>query len=412
MTDEITQTDQSAPSEGSWFALITTAIAAFVLVTSEFLPIGLINEIAKELEISIGTAGLMITLPGIMAAISAAFLPIFSKGLDRRYLLIILTMTMIIANAITAISTNFTILLLSRFILGFAIGGFWGTAIALSGKLAPAHLHISTATATIMSGVTLAAILGVPIGTWLSNFYGWRNAFAITAVLGVFALIFEVLSLPSLKPQSSLKFKELPSLFRVPKARQGMCIIFLMGFAHFAAYSYMTPFFKNVAMFDTAQISLLLLIYGIAGFLGNAFAGYSGNINVRYTFAFLAACYVIVFFGFPSFATEIYAAFILTGLWGFAFGAFPTTANVWMFVHAPDAVEKGLPLFVATFQIMIATGALFGGYIIDHFNANILLYSVISFIFLALLSIFTISRGLNNPKIETINLCCDNSGSS
>ena len=395
-------------SQGSWVALLTVAITAFALVTSEFLPIGVINNISADLNVSVGTAGLVITLPGIMAALAAPLLPVLVKNLDRRYLLLALAATMVVANAVTAIAPNFEILLLSRFILGFAIGGFWATAIALSGRLAPTHLPIAKATATVMAGVTLATVLGVPIGTWLSNAYGWRTSFAITSIIGFFVVALGVKFIPNLKPESAIHFRDLPALLRINKARQGLIIILLIGLAHFSSYSYLTPFFKNSAGFDNTTISSLLLLFGIAGIFGNAFAGYSGNLNVRYTFAFVAICFAIVFFGFPLFAIHISGAFILTALWGFAFGAFPTTANIWMFLHAPHAVEKGMPLFVGFFQVMIAIGALIGGYVVDHFNANILLYSVLSFIILAFISIFTLSRGLNNPKAELNPVPCKN----
>ena len=395
-------------SQGSWVALLTVAITAFALVTSEFLPIGVINNISADLNVSVGTAGLVITLPGIMAALAAPLLPVLVKNLDRRYLLLALAATMVVANAVTAIAPNFEVLLLSRFILGFAIGGFWATAIALSGRLAPAHLPIAKATATVMAGVTLATVLGVPIGTWLSNAYGWRTSFAITSIIGFFVVALGVKFIPNLKPESAIHFRDLPALLRINKARQGLIIILLIGLAHFSSYSYLTPFFKISAGFDNTTISSLLLLFGIAGIFGNAFAGYSGNLNVRYTFAFVAICFAIVFFGFPLFAIHISGAFILTALWGFAFGAFPTTANIWMFLHAPHAVEKGMPLFVGFFQVMIATGALIGGYVVDHFNANILLYSVLSFIILAFISIFTLSRGLNNPKAELNPVPCKN----
>lgn len=399
-------TQDSPPSEnhGSWLALVTVAVTAFALVTSEFLPIGVLNAIATDLNISVGTAGLVITLPGIMAALAAPLVPVSVKTLDRRYLLIGLTAVMVLANLITAISSSFEWLLASRFILGIAIGGFWATAIALSGKLAPSQLPIAKATAVVMAGVTFAAVLGVPIGTWLSEFFGWRTAFLLTAVVGAVVLFLEILFLPTLKPSSAIHFRDLPALLRESKARKGLIIILLVGLAHFSSYSYLAPFFKNIAGFDGTTISYLLLLYGIAGVFGNAFAGYSGNINVRYTFAFVSLCFAAVYFCFPIFAIYKVGAIIFTALWGFSFGAFPTTANIWMFVHAPQAVEKGMPLFVGFFQVMIAVGSLFGGYIVDHFNANILLYSVLGFIVLALLSIFTWSRGLNNPKIT-----CENS---
>lgn len=338
-----------------------------------------------------------------MAAFAAPLLPVAMKQLDRRYVLILLTFIMVIANTITAFSDNFTLLLLSRLVLGISIGGFWATAIALSGKLAPKSLPIAKATAVVMAGVTLATVLGVPIGTWLSEFYGWRSAFAITAVIGFIVLVLQVVFLPPLRPDAAIHLRDLPALLRIPKARSGMLIVLLIGLAHFCAYSYLAPFFKHIAGFDGTTIGMLLLLYGIAGVFGNAFAGYSGNLNIRYTLAFVGICFAIVFFGFPVFAIHETGAFILTALWGFAFGAFPTSANIWMFVHAPQAVEKGMPLFVGLFQVMIASGSLLGGFVVDHFNENILIYGVLSFILLALLSIFTLAKGLNNPKISCEN---------
>lgn len=391
-------------TEGNWYAVITLSITAFVLVTSEFLPIGVLTAIAQDLNVSIGTAGLMISLPGVMGAFAAPLVSVWAKSLDRRYLLIGLTAVMVVANFVTSLSQSFEIVLASRFVLGIAIGGFWATAIALSGRVAPAHLPIAKATAIVMAGVTLATVLGVPIGTWLSELYGWRSAFLITSIIGAIILILECIFLPRLKPTSAIKLSDLPALFIDPQARKGLVIILLIGLAHFSTYSYLAPFFKNVAGFNGATISVLLLIYGIAGFFGNAFAGYSSNINVRYTLAIVGLFLAIVFVGFPMFATHLTGAYLLTALWGFAFGAFPTTANIWMFLHAPQAVEKGMPLFVGMFQVIIALGALIGGYMVDHFSTSILLYSVVAFIAFALLAVFTHSRGLNNPKVQPTNV--------
>lgn len=405
-----TKVNSNSPqkSEGNWYAVITLSITAFILVTSEFLPIGVLNAIAQDLHVSVGTAGLVITLPGVMGAFAAPLISVWVKDLDRRYLLIGLTAVMVVANFITAYASSFEWVLLSRFILGIAIGGFWATAIALSGRVAPPHLAIAKATAIVMAGVTLATVLGVPMGTWLSELYGWRQAFLITSIIGAVIFVLEFIFLPNLRPTSAIKYRDLPALFANTQARKGLVIILLIGLAHFSTYSYLAPFFKNVSGFNGATISALLLVYGASGFIGNAFAGYSSNINVRYTLAAVGLCLVIVFLGFPIYATHLVGAYILTAVWGFAFGAFPTTANIWMFLHAPNAVEKGMPLFVGMFQVMIALGALIGGFMVDHFNASILMYSVVALIGLALVAVFTHSRGLNNPKVTHHPSTCQN----
>jgi predicted MFS family arabinose efflux permease len=129
-----------------WLAILSVAVGAFALVTSEFLPVGVLNDVASDLGISAGHAGLMVTLPGIMAALAAPLLSVGIGAMDRRYLLTGLTLIMIIANCIVAFASDFNVLLFGRVLLGVSIGGFWATAIALSGRLAPKGVGVAKAT--------------------------------------------------------------------------------------------------------------------------------------------------------------------------------------------------------------------------------------------------------------------------
>ncbi|KAA8732091.1 MFS transporter [Acinetobacter qingfengensis] len=387
----------SVPHQGSWLAILSITLSAFALVTGEFLAVGVLNEIAQDFRISIGTAGWTVTITAITGMFASLLIPLSAKSLDRRYLLLILTLMMVIANLLTALASNFALVLVARFILGIAIGGFWATAVALSGRVAPANLPIAKATALVASGVTLASVLGVPIGTWLSHYASWRTAFMVITVMGVVLFFIQLRYLPQLKPSSALKLKELPALIRHPIARKGWIIFIFIGLAHFAAYSYFAPFFKFQLGFSDGFISSLLLIYGASGILGNAFAGYMGQINIRYTFAFSAIAMAIGFLGLPFFAIHIAGAILLTAIWGFAWGIIPTAVNIWMFIHAPEDVEKGMPMITFTFLILIALGSGLGGIIVDHFNGNVLLLSILPLVLCSILLIFTFAKGINNP---------------
>ncbi len=233
-----------------WLAILSVAVGAFALVTSEFLPVGVLNDVAADLGISAGHAGLMVTLPGIMAALAAPLLSVSIGALDRRYLLVGLTFNMIVANAVVAYASDFNLLLLGRVLLGISIGGFWATAIALSGRLAPRGVGVGQANSIIMAGVTLATVLGVPVGTWLSGLMGWRMTFLVTALVGVPVLLAQVFLLPRLTPEKAIRVSDLPALFLNPLARVGLIAVLLIGLAHFAAYTYVAPFFKERAGFD------------------------------------------------------------------------------------------------------------------------------------------------------------------
>jgi predicted MFS family arabinose efflux permease len=382
-----------------WLAILSVAIGAFALVTSEFLPVGVLNDVAKDLAISSGQAGLMVTLPGITAALAAVLLSVGIGAMDRRKLLIFLTLVMVLANFTAAFANDLNTLLFGRILLGVGIGGFWATAIALSARLAPRGVGVAKASAIIMGGVTLATVVGVPLGTWLSGLFGWRMTFLITAVLGIPVLFMQVFSLPVLNPKKAISFSDLPALLFIPKARVGMIAVLLIGLAHFAAFTYIAPFFKYSSGFNGQTISSLLLLYGCAGVLGNIFAGFAANRSVRNTFLLVGAMIGASIFLLPQLGIHLSGAIVLTAIWGFAFGAFPTCANIWMFVAAPNDVERGMPLFVALFQVNIALGSYFGGRLVDQLGVDSLLSFATVLVVLGLLNVLAFGRSVKNPQL-------------
>lgn len=390
-------TSQSVKQQ--WLAILSVAVGAFALVTSEFLPVGVLNDVASDLDISAGQAGLMVTLPGIMAALAAPLLSVGIGAMDRRYLLTGLTLIMIIANCIVSFANDFNVLLFGRVLLGVSIGGFWATAIGLSGRLAPRGVGVAKATSIIMMGVTLATVLGVPVGTWLSGLMGWRMTFLVTALVGVPVLLAQIFLLPPLHPDRAIRISDLPALFTNPQARVGLIAVLLIGLAHFAAYTYVAPFFKQSAGFDGPTIGSLLLLYGMAGVLGNVFAGFAANRNVRYTLLLVALMIGTSTALFPHFATGLLGAAMLIALWGFAFGAFPACSSIWMFVVAPKDVERGMPLFVALFQVIIALGSFFGGQIVDQLGSSVLLSLATALVGAGFATVLVLGRKVSNNAV-------------
>jgi len=307
---------------------------------------------------------------------------------------------MMVANLITAFSYNFNIVLLGRFALGIALGGFWGVAAGLVLRLAPQTLSTSMAITIFFSAVTLVTVLGVPIGSWLANHYGWRVPYIVLAVLGGTALIAQYLSLPSLKPSSTLQWKELMLMPMHPIARKGLILFVLIFLAHFSAYNYFTAFFKQAAGFSDAQISGLLLIFGIASVIGNLLAGYLGKYNVRYNFAVMALLLTVVFLAFSVMNVALVHAVLLILLWGVAAGMVPASINIWMYIHVPHLTEKGSALITFMFLILITIGSLVGGFVMDTFNGTTLMASMLMITALAFLLVFTMTRGLNNSSTD------------
>ena len=158
-----------------WLAILSVAVGAFALVTSEFLPVGVLNDVASDLGITAGQAGLMVTLPGIMAALAAPLLSVGIGAMDRRYLLIGLTLIMIIANAMVAYASDFNVLLFGRVLLGISIGGFWATALALRSRPAPKGVGVAQANSVILVGVARAPGPGLPGCRSGGSQWRWRR---------------------------------------------------------------------------------------------------------------------------------------------------------------------------------------------------------------------------------------------
>src|SRR5712664_2943970 len=160
---EIGEINNTPSTLRSWMSVVSVAIGAFAFVSTEFLPIGLLPQIARDLGVSPGTAGLMVTTPGVMAAISAPALMLGAGRIDRRLILLALSVLLLASNLVSAFAPNFGFMLLGRALLGACLGGFWTLALAASGRLVQEQ-HAAKATAMILTGVTFATVIGVPLG--------------------------------------------------------------------------------------------------------------------------------------------------------------------------------------------------------------------------------------------------------
>ncbi|UNM95747.1 MFS transporter [Ignatzschineria rhizosphaerae] len=395
----------TSSANGSWLALLSATFACFIIVTGEFLAIGVLNNIAEDFQISSGTAGLTVTVTSIAGMFSALIIPIYAKSMDRRAVLLVLTILMVAANLVTALASNFAFVLLGRFFLGIALGGFWGVAAGLVIRIAPKQLPTALAVTIFFSAVTLVTVLGVPIGAWLANQYDWRMPYWVLVALGMVAFLMLYFSLPSLKPSSSLKWKELLLMPSHPIARKGLILFILIFLAHFAAYNYFTAFFKQSAGFSDGEISGLLLAFGVASVFGNILAGYFGKYNVRYNFAIMALLLGIVFLAFAMSDLLLMQTLFLVAIWGIAAGMIPSSINIWMYVHVPHLVEKGSALVTFMFLILITIGSLLGGFILDHFN-GITLMSVAALTGLfAFTLVLTMTRGVRNVAVNSCPSC-------
>ena len=360
-----------------WMAILSVSFGAFALVTSEFLPVGILTLIAQDLNISEGSAGLMITVPAISGAVAAPLVAVWFSHIQRQRILWTAMTLMIVCHGVMYVAPQFWLILLSRVFLGIAITAFWAIAISLSARLAPKGVSIGLSTSIIVTGITLATTLGVPMGTWLGEALGWRTAFASMMGLGVVALIWQAWALPTLPAaQEKVGFKDLLEIFRFSNARLGIIVLILAVIAHFGTFTYVRVLFDQGGNYSSAFFSSLLLMYGVGGLVGNWLAGYGASKQVHTTFLVVMISLFAMLLLATLMTTNATGSVALMLFWGLIFAAIPVCANVWMFMTVPHLMEDGTgsAMIVFIFQSMIAVGSFFGGIAVDHVGIHSLMY--------------------------------------
>ena len=363
------QVRNQPPSDPAWAAVLSLAMGVFGLVTAEFLPASLLTPIAADLGISDGAAGQAVTATAIIGAFAGVLMPIVTRSFDRRLVMWSLTLTLVVSSVLAATATGLAMLLAARLLLGIGIGGFWSMMAAMAMRLVPSQL-LPRALSIIFTGVSIATVSAAPVGAYLGDLFGWRAVFAIAAAIGILTLLAQVLTIPKLPPQSLPNIRTLFDLLGRPSIRLVLVTILLAISGHFAGFTYVRPFLEQVPALSIEMISLVLLAYGIGGFFGNlagaAVVERSAQASVILGSLLIAA----TAFTLVAFGTSLSIAAAGVAFWGFAFGAIPVGVQTWIVRAAPDHPEGASGLIVAAFQVAIASGAIFGGLLVDNLGAE------------------------------------------
>ncbi|MFI6521139.1 MFS transporter [Spirillospora sp. NPDC050679] len=356
------------PSAG-WPAVLTVMLGIFSVVTTEILPIGLLTPIAADFGVSAGVAGWTMTLPGLVAAVAAPAVTVASGRIDRRATLCALTGLLALADLLAAAAPGYWAVLVSRVMVGIVIGGFWSLGAGLAVRLVPER-SVPRATAVVFSAVPLGSVLGVPAGTLLGDLLGWRAAFAVMGALTLGVLAGLAVLLPPLPPERATSPRVLRDLLRRPGVRAGLAATFLVVLAHFAAYTYVTPFLRQVTGVGSREIGVFLLVYGAAGLAGNLAAG---RMPPRAAFATAMALLAAATLLMPVAGRWPAGALALLVVWGAAYGAVPFCSQSWFAAAAPDAREAATTVFTSSFQATLSLGALAGGVVVDAVSVTAVL---------------------------------------
>jgi MFS transporter, DHA1 family, purine ribonucleoside efflux pump len=364
--------DADAPaawSSATWFAVISLAATSFALVSAEFLPAGLLTPMARDLGISEGTAGQVVTATASVGAVTAMLSNVLIGRLNRKAVLVGLSALAVGSNILAALATDFWLLLLGRAGLGIALSAFWALSVAVVARLVGANAT-GRGMAIVTLGVSLATIAAPSMGALISDWIGWRSAMAMTAGLAALAMLLQLLSLPTLPATASNSLADVFRLTRRRGIQLGMLAILLLMTGHFAGSVYVRPFLEQVTLLTTGPIALALLGFGIAAVIGNVAGGRMADTNIHMALAVTAALMAVAALTLVLWGSHIGVAFGFVTLWGFAFGMAPVVLPTNMSRAAPDALEAAGSLMVTSFQIAITIGAVVGGYVVDTYGAT------------------------------------------
>ncbi|MFI1285398.1 MFS transporter [Streptomyces sp. NPDC020858] len=348
----------------AWLAVIALGLGTFSFVTTETLPIGLLPSIGAGLDVSVGTAGFLVTGFAAVAAITAAPLTTLCGRIDRKWLLAGLLVLYVAGNLLAVIATSYGVLLGARVLVALAHGVFWSIAAAIAVRLVPER-HAVRATALVLGGISLASVLGVPLGTMIGQRSGWHTAFAAVAAIGFVVLVAVLFLLPSLPAQGTGSLAALPRVLRNSRLRAAVAVTALVMIGHFLAFTYIAPYLEQVTGISEGMVGVLLLVFGAAGFAGNFVAGAVVGRSVHGT---LVGALVLMTGSLAllwAFGDSRPAAITLLVLWGLAFAALPVGLQTWVLQLAKEESDAASSLYVAAFNGAIAVGALAGGLLVD-----------------------------------------------
>jgi MFS transporter, DHA1 family, arabinose polymer utilization protein len=351
--------------------LLPLAIGGLAIGTTEFIIMGLLPDVAKDLGVSIPVAGHLISAYAFGVVVGAPILVALSSKFPPKNILIVYMILFTLFNALSIVAPDYNTLLMSRFLAGLPHGAFFGVGTIVAIKLATKGKE-AQAVSSMFTGLTLAILFVVPILTYIGHITSYKWAFFAVSFLGAITVLSLFKFMPKLKSLKTVTFKEEIEFFLTFKA-WNIILIVAIGFGGlFAWFSYIAPLLINVSKFDPSSISYLMLIAGIGMVLGNILGGYLADkkdpIKVAiYLLSFMVFFLLLVFFLSENKTISLVLTFIC-GVFAMSIG---TPINMVMVKNAKNSEMLGAAFMQAAFNVANSLGALFGGIpLLFGFNYN------------------------------------------
>lgn len=366
---------QKKKSFTRWLPLIGLTFAVFVFNTSEFMPIGLLTDIATDLNISEARAGLLISVYAWVVAIMSLPLMIMVSKMELKRLLLSIIALFVVSHVASAFAEGYYTLMLSRIGVACSHSIFWSIAPPLAVRTVPDGKR-ALGLSTIATGSSVAMVVGLPLGRVVGLYVGWRMTFLSIAIISALIFIFIAVVFPKLQSRGKFAFKQLPALLH-NRVLVGVFIMsVLFATAHYTGYSYIEPFLGKVAAMSPDVVTLVLIVFGASGMLGSiAFSKYYMANRRRFMLVMTlgpALCLLLL----QVAAASLLSVVAVCIMWGAMATAFNIAFQDNTIRFAPEnATSIGMSIFSGIFNLGIGSGAYVGGLVVSHLSIDYIGYA-------------------------------------
>lgn len=352
-----------------WVSVCALAVGAFIFNTTEYIPIALLSDIGQSFGKPATEVGMMITVYAWIVALLSLPLMLMTKNIERRKLLLMLFALFALFHALSFFSWNFNILLVSRIGIALTHAVFWSITASLAVRLAPTG-KTNQALGLLSTGTVLAMVLGIPLGRVVGQYFGWQLSFLLIGVCAAGVMLVLAKNLPALPSQNTGSLSSLPSLFK----RRNLMLLYAMTVliitAHFTAYSYIEPFVLQVGGFKAEQVTIVLSLYGLAGFAASYLFGKWFAKSQRLFMLGAVAVILLSALLLLPFASFPYAVYALVFIWGVAIVIVSLGMVSKVLAFASDATDVANSIYSGLYNVGIGGGALLGHYVTVWFGLS------------------------------------------
>ncbi|RKV66021.1 MAG: sugar transporter [Neisseria sp.] len=352
-----------------WVSVCALAVGAFIFNTTEYIPIALLSDIGQSFGKPATEVGMMITVYAWIVALLSLPLMLMTKNIERRKLLLMLFALFALFHALSFFSWNFNILLVSRIGIALTHAVFWSITASLAVRLAPTG-KTNQALGLLSTGTVLAMVLGIPLGRVVGQYFGWQLSFLLIGVCAAGVMLVLAKNLPALPSQNTGSLSSLPSLFKRRNLMLLYAITVLIITAHFTAYSYIEPFVLQVGGFKAEQVTIVLSLYGLAGFAASYLFGKWFAKSQRLFMLGAVAVILLSALLLLPFASFPYAVYALVFIWGVAIVIVSLGMVSKVLAFASDATDVANSIYSGLYNVGIGGGALLGHYVTVWFGLS------------------------------------------